>query len=498
MLPINLASIQANATPQTFWRGEIYSQSRSVSSLTQRGHRLQARVEDSEEELYQVGVEFDSMGITTVHCDCCYDLEGWCHHIVATLLAALAAPDAIAVRPPLAELLDGLSLSQIRQVLLTLAEPYPLWVDDFERQASLLKAVRPDAQAAVFSPGTTRRSSVDRSVNHSVVEAFRHQAKQVLRGAVEAWESGYDDDPVTADLLELVVQADEFIDNGDGDSAIAVLSGITQGCVEDWERVDEYSADSEGIVAALNQVWAEAILTAEWSKVEVKQLRSDLESWQDAWEDFPMALEALDQGWHYPPLVRVLQGEISELGAWAGESPDFADDLALVRLRILARQERWQEYLYLAEAEGQNNQYVAMLAQLGQLETAAEPESDRPLEMVLAEVENHLVTGWFDEAIAAVTDREGEFVPLVQQVMMAVMATDGDWVIENATDRASAIIDGGKSAAYGQAIEWLGLAKAAYEQADRHSDWAIYYSQLMATHVRKHKLVALLKELGAR
>jgi uncharacterized Zn finger protein len=491
MLPINLASIRANATPQSFSWGEIYCRSGSVSTLTQRGHRLRTQVEGTEEDLYQVGVEFDSMGITAVHCTCAYDLEGWCTHIVATLLAAIANPHAIDVRPPLTELLDGLSPSQLRQVLLAIAEYHPNWMDDFDRQARLLTVARPAAQTAVLSPPLARPAAVDRSV----VDSFRHQTQQELRGVVEAWESGYDN-PVEEGLLELVAQADEWIGRGDGNSAIAVLSGITQGCVEDWERVEEYSADSEQIAEALNQAWAEAILTAELSQEEADKLRSDLESWQDSWADFSMAIEALDQGWHYPPLVRVLQGEITDLGAWADESPDFADDLALVRLRILARQERWQEYLYLAEAEGQTDQYLAMLAQLEQGETTAAPVTT--LASGFAEVESDLASGQFDRAIAAVTDLDDEFAPLVQRVMAAVRATHGGWVIENATDRASDIINSGKSAAYGEAIAWLQQAKAAYEGADRQSDWALYYGQLLATHARKRKLVALLKELGGR
>ncbi|HIK17607.1 MAG TPA: SWIM zinc finger domain-containing protein [Leptolyngbyaceae cyanobacterium M33_DOE_097] len=52
------------------------------------------------------------------------------------------------------------------------------------------------------------------------------------------------------------------------------------------------------------------------------------------------------------------------------EAPDFADDLAWIRLNILERQGRHQEYLYLAEAEGQTDRYLQMLAKLGRTEEA--------------------------------------------------------------------------------------------------------------------------------
>ena len=50
--------------------------------------------------------------------------------------------------------------------------------------------------------------------------------------------------------------------------------------------------------------------------------------------------------------------------------PTFADELTLVRLRILERQGRTQAYIHLAEAEGQTSLYVNMLARSGQVAQA--------------------------------------------------------------------------------------------------------------------------------
>ncbi|MGH2415152.1 MAG: SWIM zinc finger family protein, partial [Microcystaceae cyanobacterium] len=58
------------------------------------------------------------------------------------------------------------------------------------------------------------------------------------------------------------------------------------------------------------------------------------------------------------------------LRAGEGTAPDYADDLALIRLKILERQERYQEYLYLAQAEGQTQQYLTMLGHLGRTSEA--------------------------------------------------------------------------------------------------------------------------------
>jgi len=89
-------------------------------------------------------------------------------------------------------------------------------------------------------------------------------------------------------------------------------------------------------------------------------------------EQFDLIVAALEQGWDYPPLVQVLQGNINSSGAWDGTAPYYADDLALIRLQILKRKERFEEYLYLAEAEGQVILHLTMLVDLNRVTEAME------------------------------------------------------------------------------------------------------------------------------
>jgi uncharacterized Zn finger protein len=197
------------------------------------------------------------------------------------------------------------------------------------------------------------------------------EVKQILRDAVRYLEDGYEEDPITENLLDIIQQAQEFTEQEDGNSAIAILTAVTAACVEEWDEVANYGADNDEVVAALNDAWTAAILSAELTSQEQVDIRVNLETWQDEWDaNFEMCLEALQQGWDYPPLQRVLQGEITQRGVWDKEPPGYADDLALIRLQILERQERYQEYLYLAQAEGQTERYLTMLACLGQVEAA--------------------------------------------------------------------------------------------------------------------------------
>ncbi|MBE7529681.1 MAG: hypothetical protein HS099_08130 [Ardenticatenaceae bacterium] len=111
-------------------------------------------------------------------------------------------------------------------------------------------------------------------------------------------------------------------------------------------------------------------MSLELSPEEQEEWLTQINTWAGDLGDMELAITAVTQGWDYPPLVAVLQGHITDKGVWEGEAPDYADQLAGARLRILGRQERFQEYLYLAEAEGEHYLYVTMLAQLEQIPKA--------------------------------------------------------------------------------------------------------------------------------
>ena len=141
--------------------------------------------------------------------------------------------------------------------------------------------------------------------------------------------------------------------------------------------------DNDEVAWELNRVWCETILSTEISGAEKVDLQVNLEFWRNDWGSyFDMAIAALEQGWDYPPLKQVLQGLITSLGAWETEAPDYADDLAEIRLQILEKQERYEEYLYLAEAEGQVIKHLIMLVRLDRV---AEAMQAAQLEMATME-----------------------------------------------------------------------------------------------------------------
>ncbi|MEH2223558.1 SWIM zinc finger family protein [Nostoc sp.] len=353
-------TIRRHANAKSFQRGEAYYNAGAVNAVIQRGHLVQADVVGTEARPYHVNLNFDSSGLTSVKCTCAYDYEGWCKHIVATMLVCARNPKNIEQRPTLEELLNRLNYIETQRLLQELVAEYPPLIEAIDRHVSWMTNPADNQTTIKF----VRRNTLDPA-------PFRRQVRQILKDTVRYFEEGYEDDPIGEDLLSVVQTAVDFSERGEGENAIAILSAITSTCAENWDDVAEYGAENDEVVAELNNAWCEAVLIAELTPEEKVDIQINLEAWQDEWNaDFGLVMEALRQGWDYPPLVQVLQGNITERGAWEEDVPDYADDLALIRLKILERQERYQEYLYLAEAEGQTQQYLTMLGRLGRVEEA--------------------------------------------------------------------------------------------------------------------------------
>ncbi|MEH2229740.1 MAG: SWIM zinc finger family protein [Nostoc sp.] len=353
-------TIRRHANAKSFQRGEAYYNAGAVNAVIQRGHLVQADVMGTEARPYHVSLNFDSSGLTSVKCTCAYDYEGWCKHIVATMLVCARNSENIEQRPTLEELLNRLNYIETQRLLQELVAEYPPLIEAIDRHVSWMTNPADNQTTIKF-------------VRHNTLDPapFRRQVRQILKDTVRYFEEGYEEDPIGEDLLSVVQTAVDFSERGEGENAIAILSAITSTCAENWDDVAEYGAENDEVVAELNNAWCEAVLIAELTPEEKVDIQINLEAWQDEWNaDFGLIMEALRQGWDYPPLVQVLQGNITERGAWEEDVPDYADDLALIRLKILERQERYQEYLYLAEAEGQTQQYLTMLGRLGRVEEA--------------------------------------------------------------------------------------------------------------------------------
>ena len=366
------AQIREVALPETFARGREYFESGSVSHLTRRGADLQAEVEGSQYTPYQVHVTLAERGLASAVCTCPYaeSWEGACKHIVATLLAWLHAPEQVEEHPPLETVLAPLDRDQLQALVQGLVARQPGLADLIEAQAGLLQSRAAEAAA---SPGAVprRQSPVDTA-------SLRRQVRSVLRSLDQLrlsetyWQVG----GVVDEVRQLVEQARPFLEAGDGRSALTILEAVTEEYVARWTELDDSEGEASGLFEELGPLWTEAILSAELTPAERRAWAERLGQWQEEAADygvetaFDAAQAAAQQGWDDPGVRRVLAGEISSTGVWAGEAPWFADDLAVARLNVLERQGRFQEALHLAEAEGQTDRYVALLVKLGRVSEA--------------------------------------------------------------------------------------------------------------------------------
>ncbi|MEQ8385490.1 MAG: SWIM zinc finger family protein [Coleofasciculus sp. A1-SPW-01] len=342
-------------TPKVFQRGEQYYHSGAVVSCCSRGNTIQATVEGNEVEPYRVNLQFDRAGIKQANCTCAYTFEGWCKHIVATALLCLHQPETIQERPSLEQLLDQLNLVQTQGLIQKLVAKQPELIDDIDNIVTQI--TQPIPQAPI-------RAKRQTSVNP---QPYRSQVKSLMRNALRYWEEGYEDNPIEEELPDILAQAQAFSEQGDGNNALVILEAITQACTEDWDDLVEYGGDSDYLMSLLDPVWAEAILSAEFQPGEEVDLQINLEDWQDRLgATFNLASAALRQGWDDLALQAVLRGESTDL--WEDNRPDDADQLTRIRLSILERQQRQEEYLNLARAEAIEPEYLTMLTRLGRVD----------------------------------------------------------------------------------------------------------------------------------
>lgn len=373
------ADVRAGAASQSYQRGAQYYLDGYVSELTRRGNQLTAQVEGSTLPYYQVSVTLaDAGGIVNASCTCPYDWGGYCKHIVAVLLAALHSTGVV-VKPDLETLLAALTEKQLRSVLRALAERRPELIADIEREVQWL-ARQPAAPASPVAHGI----DVD-------LAALRREISKDLRphgagGGYGGYYHDWDDEAGMIDPNDVLgphqALADRLLDAGDPATAASVITAMIEQWGESIDELEEWIVEANEDTFAdtareLSLLLAEALLSMDLQLDQRDEWYSDAEEWSGYAINLDVLETALNQWWDYPPLVAALQGHITEQGIWQGEAPYYADELTLARLRILQRQGRTQEYIHLAEAEGQISLYLNMLARSGQVERAVDEAQQR-------------------------------------------------------------------------------------------------------------------------
>lgn len=357
-------TIRSRATSQSWTRGEDYYYADRVENVVWRDGLLTAEVEGSEYEPYIVQIRFDEGEIRSTDCTCPYDWGGDCKHIMATLLYLCRRRDEIEQRPALAELIANLNRAQLVEMLLDLSASYPAIVDEIERNLPIIVPDKSTSSASEPPP-------VD---PHLLRRQIKAELRVSIKSGYDSWgEDAFYDSDLGAALEPAIEQARACLERGKARQALAILEIATIAWEEGVDSLDAYVRESFEDMAGdftleLGEIWAEALLMADLSPDEQRRWQEKLDELADTMyggASLEIAVTAAEHGWTYPPLVAAMQGEITEKGAWEDEAPFFADELAQIRLRILDRQGKYQEYLNLAQAEGQFMRYLHMLVQQG-------------------------------------------------------------------------------------------------------------------------------------
>ncbi len=358
--------IQRYCSSESFRRGQGYYGQGAVLSIARRGDVLDAEVAGSDFAPYNVRVAFDEAGITSAACSCPYDWGGWCKHIVAALLVCAHEPETVRELPELRETLSGLSRDQLQDLLLKLAERDPSLAGFIEGELSLSSSSEsPSVNAEAIR--RRLRSSIDNPGYMQPYDDYWHpggdldEARRVLEGA---WD---------------LIRAD------DGRGALPVLEAITEEYLEsldvdDWEMIGDYGGELVDLFEEVGAAWTEALLSMDLTAEESEDYGAKLDVWWGelkeyvAGEYFGAAFRAVEQGWSYPPLVRVQEGGLPDEEFF---EEIFDDPLTVARLNVLERRGRYEEYLLLSEAADEPTAHATMLAWLGRSEETVEYALER-------------------------------------------------------------------------------------------------------------------------
>ncbi|EIJ42149.1 hypothetical protein BegalDRAFT_1250 [Beggiatoa alba B18LD] len=203
------------------------------------------------------------------------------------------------------------------------------------------------------------------------------------------------------DIESLLATVPQYLSLQQGHTALILLEAVTVGLLEvalaTFHKISQDKASHADFVAQANyirllsdmsELWADSFLKTVLSHKSRQLWQQKLTVWQAQLAHymvyvFDTALDALQFNWDYLPLQQILQGQTQQplwqesnlLADWTDEQVDTgqpydADALINRYLRILKEQGRYQEYLYLAQADGRDYESVMMLLQLGQVTEA--------------------------------------------------------------------------------------------------------------------------------
>ena len=358
--PLTDEIIRSLCTPKSFERGRELYRDRAVFDLARQGNLLQGKCEGSDEPFYTLQVEVDAGGVRTAQCSCPYDWGGICKHLVAFLLTFVHAPDDFTERKSIPDLLQELGRDALVDLLSRLVENDPDLYGELEAAAMT-------AGRGARTPGAGAQPKHETQVSE---QEYRRQVKNILGGlrGRRSSESYWMMSGMVQELHQARATAYRFLEAGDAEGALTIMMALLEEVAGSYEQFDDSDGDLGDFLGGLGQDLAEVILSQDLSGRERKALENRLTPIVDELvdygiDDIQIAVLALEEGWSALSLE-------DENEYWSG-------DLTQVRLNVLERQGRVDEFLDLCQAAGEHLRHAMKLLELGRKDEAVQVATNR-------------------------------------------------------------------------------------------------------------------------
>jgi uncharacterized Zn finger protein len=229
------AQVRRLATAKVFERGRDYFAESAISETTRQGMTLSGQCQGSDPEPYVVRVSFDKKGVADADCDCPYEYEGVCKHVVALLLTYVNEPQRFGTGAPSSS--SSLANHSKEELLALINE---------------LTGRDPKLKAVVEINAAAHRAKQGKPID---TKALRKQARRVLHLDEYEYRAGR---KIAKDLSALGHVGEELRAAGNFLNAGAVYHALLDESVKAYDDL-MWQVDENGDLAVVVDDFAEAL-----------------------------------------------------------------------------------------------------------------------------------------------------------------------------------------------------------------------------------------------
>lgn len=391
--PIEETELRRLSTPGVFQRGVSYLESDAIQRIARRGDTVQASVQGSYPDPYQVRLRTDQDGIQEASCTCPYDHGGLCKHLVAVGLCLVRRPERIEERAPVEDQLDHVPRETLVDLITHLVEREPALTDVLEAWIAANPA-KPKQDAEDAPGGTTSRAqpAVDPARYRERVRTLVHSLDGMRRSQAY-WHVS----DVVDDVIQVGREAEAFLEADRPEEALAVLDAVTEAYQDEWLTLDGSDGSTPCVFYDLAPLWLETLLELQLDGqpgVDLDELAGKLDAWVGNLLDYGVSgaldgpLIAAREGWdavsgsqqasHLEPgpPPRDEEGfpdyEAMKRRERADAMHEARDEVAEAALNVLERRDRHEEALALAQTHARLDRAAAILASMGDTNAAVD------------------------------------------------------------------------------------------------------------------------------